>query len=77
MLVHAALSWVFLEGCSRYLSAFFHLQLLPLLTCQHFAESDAVGGAARSDWELQQKAGCCGCSPALAVGSSASSTFIS
>lgn len=36
MLSHAALLWVFLEGCSRYL--FFRMQLLPSLTSQHFAQ---------------------------------------
>ena len=52
---------------------FFHLQLLPSLTSQHFAQpthsdsdyfgSGAVRGAARSEPAPQREAGCCGRNP--------------
>lgn len=76
MLAHAALSWVFLEGRSS-ICLFFHLQLLPLLTSQHFAQptdsdlgcfrSDAVRGAARLDWVPLWEVGCSSCNPSLVL----------
>lgn len=76
MLAHAALSWVFLEGRSS-ICLFFHLQLLPLLTSQHFAQptdsdlgcfgSDAVRGAARLDWVPLWEVGCSSCNPGLVL----------